>query len=93
MGFHNAEIIADSTEEAIMGAPRSQRTEMLLTSLAVKLRTGNTSLFYKILQGIQMYNKDVNIQQLAAKLQGKFEAIDHKESTGTYITTLLHIYF
>jgi len=90
--FHDAGIITDSTEEAIMGAPRSNRTKMLLDNLALN-RTGNTSLFYKILLGIHMHKKDINIQQLAAEMKRKFELPFRKKSTGMYITTLLCIYF
>jgi len=87
MVFHDAEIITDSDKVAIMGVPRSCRTEMLFTKFAMKLSTGNMSLFYKISQWMQMLKKNVNIQQLAAKMQEKFEAIDQKEPTGMYICT------
>ena len=75
-GFHKDLVITSSEEERIMNSPRSHRIGVLLSTLAMKLRHGNTTLFSKVLKRIQLYKNDVDIQQIALKMQEKFQALN-----------------
>ena len=91
MGFCNDKTIEPSEEEVIMSTPRSCRTHLLLSKLAVKLYSGDVVLFDKIVKMIQLYKKDAFLQQLAFQMQSEFEAFNQKDSTGM-INVLIYIY-
>ena len=85
MGFCNDKIIGPSEEEVIMNTPRSHRIQLLLNVLAMKLHRGDLAVFNKIVQMIKMYKRDADLQQLATKMQARFEALDQSgKSIGMY---------
>ena len=85
MGFCNDKIIRPSEEEVIMSTPRSRRTQLLLNVLAMKLHRGDLAVFNKIAQMMKMYKRDADLQQLATKMQARFEALDQSgKSIGMY---------
>ena len=88
-GFHKDLVITSSEEEEIMSTPRSHRIDVLLSRLAIKLHHGNTTLFSKISK--QLYKGDGEIQQIALKMQAKFQAFNDKKSNGMYIYNYMHI--
>ena len=82
IGFCNDKSIEPSEEGIIMNTPRSCRTQLLLNKLAIKLHSGDTVLFGKIVKIMQMYKNDADIQQLTTQMQAKFEALNQKKSKG-----------
>ena len=70
--LHNNHIITSSEDEFIMNIPRSHRTQLLLTKLAMKFRSGNITLYDRILK---MFKTDANIQELFTKMKEKFKAL------------------
>ena len=91
-GFHKDLVITSSEEEEIMSTPRSHRIDVLLSTLATKLRHGNTTLFSKVLKRMQLYKEDGDIQQMALKMQEKFQALNDDKFHGTYVCTYLASY-
>ena len=82
MGFCKDHTITSFETKEIMSSPRDCRTQLLLNTLALKLRHGNVDLFEKIVKMIQKYKKDTEIQQLATQMQEKLEEPDQKKSIG-----------
>ena len=83
--FHKDLIITSFEEEKIMNSPRSRRIVMLLFILATKLRHGNTTLFSKVLERMQLHKKDADIQQMVLKMQAKFQALNDNKLHGMCI--------
>ena len=80
MGFRNDQIIELSEEEKFMRTPRSRRTHLLLNQLAAKLRNGDVVLFSKIVNMLQLYKKDTDLQWLASRI---LEAFNQNMPSGT----------
>ena len=89
-GFHKDLVITSFEEKEIMNSPRSHRIDMLLSTLAVKLHRGNTTLFSKVLKRIGLYKKDADIQKMALKMQAKFQALN--KSNGMYVCIYVFMY-
>ena len=70
--LHEDHVITSIDVKVIMDTPRSYRTQLLLTELAMKLRIGNVTLFEKILRAIEMNKSDAKIHQLATKIRTTF---------------------
>ena len=71
--LHKDHVITSADVKVIKDTPRSCRTQLLITELAMKLRIGNVTLFEKILRVIEMNNRDTNIQQLATEIRTTFD--------------------
>ena len=82
MEFRNDETIEPSKERAILSAPRSHRTNLLLNEIAINLCSGDVVLFAKIVKMMQIYKKDADLQQLASQMQKRFEALNQKKPIG-----------
>ena len=71
--FQKDHVITSYEEKIIMNTPRSYRTQLLLTELAIKLRNGDDTLFKNVLRIIEKNIKDPNIQQLTTKIHTAFD--------------------
>ena len=70
------------TEEVILTTPRSCRTQLLLEMLATRLYRGDVVLFTELVKMMQMYKMDADLQQLASRMQSKFEALSQIKPIG-----------
>ena len=83
--FSNDNTIGPVEERVTMSTPRSHRMQRLLNILAVKLHRGNLGLIDKIVQMMQMYKIEADLQQLPTQMQAQFKVLDQcRKLAGKY---------